>query len=356
MQSSPYRWKLKADKSPDSLLTLAVAFLEAERVKNLSPRTIEHHDFDLDRFIAWAAERGVTTAAQVTRGSLVSYQRWLFYYRKKGGQPLAFSSQNHALVTLRGFFRWLSKSGLVDGNPAADLDLPKVEQRLPKHVLSVAEVEAVIAAVDLDEPLGLRDRAILEVLYSTGMRRHELAGLKLTDVDDDRGVVTVRQGKGKRDRVIPIGDRACAWVKKWAVESRFQWVTEPDDGFVFVSNDGTPMGLGWLSRMVAAYVDKAEIGKRGSCHLFRHTMATLLLEGGADVRFIQEILGHASAATTQIYTRVSIRQLKAIHAMAHPAHLEKPRAVDVDEPPPPTTREDLLRVLDDEAANEATLE
>ena len=353
MQSQPYRWKLKADQSPDLLSTLGVAFLEANRIKNLSPRTVEHHDFDLDRFISWAAERGVSAAAEVTRGSLVSYQRWLFYYRKKSGQPLAFSSQNRTMVTLRGFFRWLARNGEIGGNPAADLDLPKVEQRLPKHVLTVAEVEAVIAAVDLDEPLGLRDRGILEVLYSTGMRRHELAGLKITDLDDERGVITVRQGKGKKDRVIPIGDRACAWVKKWIDGDRKQWVNEPDDGVIFVSNTGEQIGLNWLSRMVAGYVDRAAIGKRGSCHLFRHTMATLLLEGGADVRFIQEILGHASVATTQIYTRVSIRQLKAIHAMAHPAHLQKHKLALVDdEQPMAPTSEQLLQDLDDEALEE----
>jgi integrase/recombinase XerD len=356
MQSKPYRFQLKYDGRPDSLHTLAVEFFESGRLKNLSPRTIEHFDFDLDRFISWAALRGISTPSQVTRAVLVAYQRALFYHRKKDGQPLAFSSQSRALVTLRGFFRWLSKNDHVDGNPAADLDLPKVENRLPKHVLSVAEVEAVLAVVDVDQPLGLRDRGILEVLYSTGMRRHELAGLKLTDLDDDRGVVTVRQGKGKKDRVIPIGDRACAWVKKWVDEERDQWVTEADEGFVFVSNDGSAMGLGWLSRMVGAYVDKAEIGKRGSCHLFRHTMATLLLEGGADIRFIQEILGHASAATTQIYTRVSIRQLKAVHTMAHPAHLDKrPAAVDDDAEPAPTS-EDLFSALDAEAVDEAQLD
>jgi integrase/recombinase XerD len=335
-------------------VTLAVAFLEANRIKNLSPRTVEHRDFDLDRFITWAAERGIVAAAEVTRGSLVSYQRWLFHYRKKSGQPLAFSSQNHALVTLRGFFRWLTRNGDIGGNPAADLDLPKVEQRLPKHVLTVPEVEAVIAAVDLDEPFGLRDRAILEVLYSTGMRRHELAGLMITDLDDDRGVITVRQGKGKKDRVIPIGDRACAWVKKWIDESRDQWVSESDDGVIFVTMTGESLGLNWLTRLVAGYVDAGAIGKRGSCHLFRHTMATLLLEGGADVRFIQEILGHASAATTQIYTRVSIRQLKAVHAKAHPAHLEKHKLalVDDDEDEQPATSAQLMDELESEAIEE----
>jgi len=331
MQRHPYRFKLVVDDRPDSLRSLAVSFLEHSRIRNLSPRTIEHHDEALFTFINWCAERGITGPVDVVRPVLVAHQRALFYRRTKQDRPLAFSTQHRALVTLRAFFRWLSRSGRLLANPAADLDLPKVEQRLPKHVLTVAEVEAVMAAVDLDDIFGLRDRAILEVLYSTGMRRQELASLKITDLDDDRGVITVRQGKGKRDRTVPIGARAVAWVRRWLDEERHHWVTDPDEGLIFLSKHGEELGLNWLSLMVAGHVDAAAIGKRGSCHLFRHTMATLLLEGGADVRFIQEMLGHASTSTTQIYTRVSIQKLKAVHTMAHPATLQLQERAIVEE-------------------------
>lgn len=348
-----YRYRLKPGRGPDALSTRALEFLEHQRLTNRSGRTVEQHDFQLARFFEWCEERGITTTHDVSRAVVLRYQRWLFYCRRGNGKPIGFSSQHQALVSIRSFFRWLSKNALIDANPAADIELPRVEKRLPKHVLTVAEVEAVLAGIDLDGDMGVRDRAIIEVLYSTGMRRMELVHLKLTDIDDDRGTVTIRQGKGKRDRTIPIGDRATAWVRKYVEALRPSLVVEPDEGWLFLTREGEALSLNWLSRMVHEHVNNAEIGKRGSCHLFRHTMATLMLEGGADIRFIQEMLGHASVSTTQIYTQVSIRQLKAIHAMAHPAHLEKPAR------PPPgpafdemAARAELLATLADEAGEE----
>jgi integrase/recombinase XerD len=326
----------------DALSTCAVEFLESEKVKGLSLRTVQHHDYWLARFFDWCDERGVTSVHDVTRPVLVRYQRWLFYFRKKNGKPMSFSAQKSCLLAVRNFFRWLTRTNVIAANPAADLELPKTGMKLPRHVLNVDEVEAVMRAVDLQSETGLRDRAILEVLYSTGIRRLEVCGLKVFDIDEERGVLTVRQGKGRKDRIVPIGERAMAWVRKYLDEGRPLVVTEPDDGWLFLNEDGEPIGPSWLSHIVRTYVDAANIGKRGSCHLFRHTMATLLLEGGADIRVIQEILGHASLETTQVYTRVSIQQLKAVHSMAHPAHLEKPATHDEG------ARADLLAGLDAE--------
>jgi len=130
--------------------------------------------------------------------------------------------------------------------------------------------------------------------------------------------VMVRQGKGRKDRMIPIGERALAWLDRYLVEVRPHLVVEPDDGVLFLTNEGTPFTPSRMTQLVRGYVLSAELGKSGSCHLFRHTMATLMLEGGADIRFIQQMLGHAKLETTQIYTQVSIRQLKTIHAATHP--------------------------------------
>jgi integrase/recombinase XerD len=196
---------------------------------------------------------------------------------------------------------------------------------LPKAVLSAAEVEQIMLQTDIHDPLGLRDRAILETFYSTGIRRLELAQLKLWDVDLERSTLTIRQGKGKKDRMIPLGDRAAAWVRKYLEESRTQLVSEPDEHFVFLSNVGEPFALDYLTELVSMYVKAAQINKQGSCHMFRHTMATLMLEGGADTRFIQAMLGHADLKTTQIYTHVAIRQLQEIHRATHPAQLSKDR-------------------------------
>jgi integrase/recombinase XerD len=135
--------------------------------------------------------------------------------------------------------------------------------------------------------------------------------------------VSIRQGKGHKDRIIPLGDRAAAWVRKYLDESRPQLATEPDDKIVFLSNAGEPFSLDYLTEMVRGYVEAANLGKHGACHLFRHTMATLMLEGGADTRFIQAMLGHADLKTTQLYTHVAIRQLQDIHRATHPAKLAK---------------------------------
>lgn len=164
------------------------------------------------------------------------------------------------------------------------------------------------------------------------MRRAELARLTIYDIDPERGTVMIRQGKGKKDRVVPIGERAIAWVQKYLDEARPGLVNEPDDGFLFLAYTGLPFSPDLLTRWVGEYVDAANIGKRGSCHMFRHSVATLMLERGADIRYVQEMLGHASIKTTQLYTKVSIRQLKAIHTATHPsAKLERSTELPVDE-------------------------
>ena len=170
--------------------------------------------------------------------------------------------------------------------------------------------------------MGLRDRAILETFYSTGMRRKELLNLLLTDLDAQRGTVFIRQGKGRKDRLIPIGERACAWIEKYLWEVRPGLATPPDQGRLFLTVLGESFTPAGMTQLAHQYIERAGLGKSGACHVFRHTCATLMLEGGADIRYIQQLLGHASLETTQIYTQVSIRTLKAVHTATHPATLK----------------------------------
>jgi integrase/recombinase XerD len=151
----------------------------------------------------------------------------------------------------------------------------------------------------------------------------ELIGLRVFDVDTERGTILVCQGKGKKDRVVPVGERAVVYIEKYLAESRPHLVVEPDEHVLFLTNRGESFTPVRLTQLVADYVAKAKLGKRGSCHMFRHTCATLMLENGADIRFIQQLLGHADLSTTQIYTQVSIRQLKQIHAATHPARFHR---------------------------------
>ena len=312
---------LGAEGDPQGFAALAESYLEALRVRNYSEATIASREHHLREFIKWAEERGLTRPTEVTKPTLERYQRFLFHYRKKNGQPLSFRSQHGCLVPVRAFFKWLCRHNHLLANPAADLELPRAEKRLPRHVLTASEAERVLGLPDVDEVMGLRDRAILETLYSTGMRRMELIGLKLYDLDQERGTVFIRQGKGKKDRMIPMGERAFSWVRRYREESRPRLVLTPDDGLVFLTNVGLAFEPNRLTQLVRDYVDQSEIGKTGSCHLFRHTCATLMLEGGADIRFIQQLLGHEKLETTQIYAQVSIRMLKEVHTRTHPARL-----------------------------------
>ena len=182
----------------------------------------------------------------------------------------------------------------------------------------------MIAQPDTGAPEGLRDRAILETFYATGMRRMEVANLKLYDLDAERGTVMIRQGKGKKDRHIPIGERALAWIGKYIREARPGLLAASEDGTVFLTDAGLPFHRKQLTSLVRSYLRKSKIGKMGGCHLFRHTVATLMLENGADIRVIQELLGHAKLSTTELYTRVSINLLKQVYAATHPAASLKP--------------------------------
>jgi integrase/recombinase XerD len=244
-----------------------------------------------------------------------------------------------------------SRQGHILHNPASELLLPRLENRLPKYILNAEEAEIVIQQPDITSALGLRDRAILETFYSTGMRRMEVANLKLYDIDSERGTVMVRQGKGKKDRHIPIGERALVWVNKYIREARPELLACTEDGTVFLTDLGAPFHRKQLTTLVRSYLRKSKIGKMGGCHLFRHTVATLMLENGADIRVIQEMLGHAKLTTTELYTRVSINLLKQVYAATHPAAHLKPKgaaakAQDAD------AQDELLSTLAAEAAEE----
>jgi integrase/recombinase XerD len=320
---------------PEGLFVWMKRFLEALRVKNYSERTVENRESYLSFFVAWCEARSISRPQEVTKPILERYQRHLFHLRKENGKPLTFSAQIQRLTPIRAYFKWLARQNVLLWNPASELDLPRQEKRLPKHVLTIDEAEQVLAQPDVREAMGLRDRAILETLYSTGIRRMEVVNLSVYDLDIERGTLMVRQGKGKKDRMVPIGERAVAWLERYLNDTRPGLVVPPDDATFFLTSSGEQLSPNRLTQLVRQYVDAAELGKRGACHLFRHTMATLMLENGADIRYIQEMLGHAELSTTQIYTRVSIRRLKTVHALTHPGAMLKRRPpAEVDDAGP----------------------
>jgi integrase/recombinase XerD len=298
------------------------AHFEWMGVTGYSEDTVRARRTALRRFIVWCEERALRDPKDITKPILERYQRHLFYYRKADGRPMTLGSQFGCLAPLKTFFKWLAKENHILYNPASELTLPKLPKHLPRVILSIQEVEAILREAEPTTASGLRDRAMLETLYSTALRRMELTGLALYDVDLTRRLVMVREGKGKRDRVVPIGERAAAWVDKYLQEARPQLLVGAAEA-LFLTDYGEPMAPEYVADRVRRYMHFAGIKKPGACHLFRHACATHMLENGADTRFIQALLGHAELGTTQIYTRVSIDKLREIHDATHPAKLHR---------------------------------
>jgi integrase/recombinase XerD len=300
-------------------------------VTGYSVDTVRARRQHIRRFIAWIDERGIDDPRQITRPMVERYQRFLFYWRKANGQPLSTGMQLQYLAAIKLWFKWLARAHHILANPASDLDLPHQPKRLPGRILSAAEVEAVLREAEPSTARGLRDRALLELLYATGLRRSETASLGVYDPDVLRGVLWVRHGKGNRQRVVPLGERACAWLEKYLHEARPELIAGETQA-LFLTDYGQPMRADQVADKVRRYMQFAGIGKGGATHLLRHACATHMLEGGADIRFIQAMLGHASLETTEIYTHVSIDKLIEVHRATHPGRLQRAKPADSSTP------------------------
>lgn len=318
--------------APDELRPLMAKHLEWMAVKQYSALSVHYSEVYLRYLAEWCEDRNVRKLVDVSRDLLMRYERHVFLSQKKNGGELATSTRTARLQAVRSFFKWAARHNLVLVNPAAELEVPKREKGLPKVVPTPEEMERILAEPDANTPLGLRDRTILEVLYSTGMRRMELGGLMLGSIDAENRTVMIRKGKGKKDRVVPIGERALAWLTKYLADVRPTIAVEPGNRSLFLSAVGGVLGLDEISRLVARYIRSSGVANAGACHAFRHAMATAMLTNGADLRCIQEILGHESLQTTQLYTRISIERLKKVHEATHPT--SKMETQEAPEPDP----------------------
>jgi integrase/recombinase XerD len=314
------------------LLRYVHAHLEWLLTHHYAAATVSARRIALRRFVTWCAERALADPREITRPILVRYQASLFYHRKADGQSMTVGAQLGCLAPLKTFFQWLVREHHILYNPASELELPRQPKRLPRSLLSVADVEALLNEAEPANAQGLRDRALLELLYSTGLRRMELAGLAVYDIDLARRLVFVRAGKGQKDRVVPLGARACAWLDRYLIEARPQ-LAAGDTRALFLTDYGEAVTPNQVSDKVKRYMAFAGIDKPGAAHLLRHACATHMLDNGADIRFIQELLGHALLSTTEIYTHVSIEKLQQIHAATHPAKLVRTRGRDDDSTP-----------------------
>jgi len=304
----------------ETLAGRAHEYFHSLAVKNHSSTGIETRKRRMERFLQWACERDLSRPEQITRSILESFQRYLWSFRKADGSPLGFSTQQGYLYTLRAFFAWLVRRRYLEANPASELEPPRTETRLPVEAMTISEVESLLSVPDIGDPLGIRDRAMLELFYSTGIRRAELAKLRLQDLNREHQRLRV-MGKGRKERVVPVGRRALAWVEKYLNEVRPLLSVDLAERTLFLTGYGSGFNPDALGRLITRYFKDSGFTRKGTCHLLRHTCATHMLEGGADIRYIQQLLGHSHLDTTAIYTQVGIHQLQAVHARCHPAEL-----------------------------------
>lgn len=294
------------------------AFMADCRSREYSEGTLLGYRKDINLFIKWAWQQNSLTPDEVTADLLDDYQQHLMTYRTRYATALKLSTRKTYLMRLHALLNWLSKQGIILYNPIESIQLPTNGVTLP-NVLSVYEINKLISTVDVHKPYGVRDRAIIETIYSTGMRAIEIANLSLVDLDFDAGWVMIRQGKWKKDRRIPIGDTAVSWLHDYLRDERPKSKRSKDYSQIFLTAQSHPFKAKGISALVGRYLKQSGLRKQGGSHLIRHTMATHMLQNGADIRYIQQMLGHSSLSSTQIYTQVQDRDLKKEHRAKHPA-------------------------------------
>jgi len=270
----------------------------------LARNTLDSYRRDLERFVSFLKDLSLEKASEKDLYAFLA---------ARGGKS---SSAARMLSSLKRFYAYCVREGRVKADPTLKLDPPKRAPRFPK-VLSEADVEALLAAPDAASPQGLRDRAMLEVLYASGLRVSELVALKTAEASLDAGVLRV-MGKGAKERLVPLGEEAVGWISRYAGDGRPALLKKKASPFLFVTARGGPMTRQAFWHLVKRYGARAVPGKALSPHVLRHAFATHLINHGADLRVVQLLLGHADISTTQIYTHVARERLKALHAKHHP--------------------------------------
>lgn len=292
----------------NDLLDSFLSFLVVE--KGLSENTLESYGRDLKKFLLFIESRGITSAREIRYGDILDF---LTHSREEG---LTATTIVRSMVSVKQFFRYLLSEKVLSEDPTAHIKTPKMKKAIP-GVISLDDVESILGAPDESTPEGLRDAAMLEILYATGIRVSELIGLKLNDVNFELGFVVV-YGKGSKERVVPIGDKAKDKLLLYLRDSRPALLKGRESKALFVTRRGAGMTRQGFWKIIKAQALRAGVTKKISPHTLRHSFATHLLERGADLRTIQLMLGHSDISTTQIYTHVESERLKEIHKKYHP--------------------------------------
>lgn len=284
--------------------------LYLKRSRNLSDNTIKSYLSDLTFFVDYLSEQDITCPEQISAQIIESYLASLY------DRGLSRTSQARALSSLKSLTGFLELNDTIDNNPTEHIDAPKLLRTLP-DTLSVHEIECMISSIDLSGECGHRNRAIIETLYGSGLRVSELVGLQLGDLFFDEALMRV-VGKGDKQRIVPLGEHAIKWIKHYLEERAHLKIDRKAKDFVFLNRRGKPLSRVMVFNIIKQAAQRAEINKNVSPHTLRHSFATHLLEGGANIRQVQELLGHESIVTTEIYTHLSHEHLRSTLEMYHP--------------------------------------
>lgn len=302
---------------------LAHEFEQTLKLRNLDQRTIKEKIRKVHCFFSYLTLQEIASVEMITKDIIRGYQTEIYQTINRKGQPNSVSHQNNMLSAVKLFMKFLKEYDYIVADPAADIPYANAPQRLPGSILTVSEARRILNAPDTKSVIGYRDRTILEVLYSTGGRKAEVSNLKLNDVDYHDGFLMINQGKGKKDRVVPLGKIACRYLEHYIKSVRPELIKDPYNNHLFLSARGGKLSRNVIWELVKKYARQVKMKKNIHCHTFRHSCATAMLRNKADIRVIQELLGHTSLTSTQIYTRVSITDLKEVHSRCHPREKDR---------------------------------
>lgn len=299
-------------------------YLQYCRAKDQSEKTVKGKAFNLALFEQWCHIAKIDDVLSISVDVLDSYQQYLNQYRKpQDDMPLSRGTRRNRLTAVCVFLRALFIKDILPNNHFEKFELPKLGRRLPKPVLSEKEVQKVLNQALLYGHTGIRDRAIMETYYASGIRRFELSELTIDDIDFEQHQLRVYQGKGDKDRYVPFAKQACFWIYRYLKTVRPRLANKYSGKTLFLANSGKPLRPTQLSELVAKYIKLADIRKGGACNQYRHAAATHMVDRGADIRHVQEFLGHADLSTTQIYVHVSMAKLREVYCKTHPAAIER---------------------------------
>ncbi len=300
----------------------AKVFIQSLKVKGLAPGTIEETQRRLDQFLDHLATLNIKHVEDITTDEIYSYQIKIHQYKNQFGRTNSAAYQNLLMSTVKQFTKYLWQENDIITDPACNIEYVKEPKKLPRSVLTAKEAKKIVHAPDTSTDIGYRDRTILEVLYSTGIRKAELINIKTSDIDYHDGLLRVT-GKGSKDRVVPVGKIACRYLENYIKAVRPKLVGELSKDYLFLSLRRQKFSKDSIWRIVKKYAKKSNMKKNVHPHTFRHTCATGMLKNKASLKSIQELLGHESIESTQIYTRLTITDLKAIHKKCHPREKDK---------------------------------